>query len=215
MIFLGKKLIFPDVETAGQEGILAVGGDLSPERLILAYKSGIFPWYTEGEPIIWYSPDPRMVLFPEELKISKSMRLLLKKDVFKITYNRNFKDVIHQCKIIERKNQPGTWITDEMEEAYNKLHQLGIAKSVEVWQEDKLVGGLYGIDFGNVFCGESMFSSVSNASKAAFIYLTQKVASKNYKLIDCQVYNSHLASLGAREIPRKEFIRILDGAVLI
>jgi leucyl/phenylalanyl-tRNA--protein transferase len=210
MIFLGKEIYFPDVETASQEGIVAVGGDLSPERLILAYKSGIFPWYNEGEPVIWYSPDPRMVLFPDELKISKSMRLLLKKNVFRITYNQNFKEVIHECKIIERKDQPGTWITDDMEEAYNELHQSGYARSVEVRQNDILVGGLYGIDLGDIFCGESMFSKVSNASKAAFIYLTQKVASEKYKLIDCQVYNSHLASLGAREIPRKEFIKILS-----
>ena len=212
MIFLGKEIYFPDVETANQDGILAVGGDLSAERLILAYRSGIFPWYNEGEPVIWYSPDPRMVLFPDDLKVSKSMRLLLKKNTFGITYNQNFSEVIHQCKIIERKDQPGTWITDDMEKAYNQLHQLGYAKSVEVWQEEHLVGGLYGIDLGNIFCGESMFSKKSNASKAAFIYLTQKLAAEQYKLIDCQVYNSHLASLGAKEIPRKEFIKILSNA---
>ncbi|RUA12824.1 MAG: leucyl/phenylalanyl-tRNA--protein transferase, partial [Flavobacteriia bacterium] len=163
MIFLGKEIYFPDVETANHDGILAVGGDLSAERLILAYRSGIFPWYNEGEPVIWHSPDPRMVLFPEDLKVSKSMRLLLKKNIFSITYNQNFSEVIHQCKIIERKDQPGTWITDDMEKAYNQLHQLGYAKSVEVWQEEQLVGGLYGIDLGNIFCGESMFSAVSNA----------------------------------------------------
>ncbi len=211
MIILGKQLYFPDVKTANQDGILAVGGDLSAERLILAYKSGIFPWYNEGEPVIWYSPDPRMVLFPEELKVSKSMRLLLKKNIFSITYNQNFSEVIHQCKIIDRKDQPGTWITDDMEKAYNQLHHLGYAKSVEVWQEKQLVGGLYGIDLGNIFCGESMFSKTSNASKAAFIYLSQKLADERYKLIDCQVYNKHLASLGAREIPRKEFIKILSS----
>ena len=212
MIFLGKEIYFPDVETANHDGILAVGGDLSAERLILAYRSGIFPWYNEGEPVIWHSPDPRMVLFPEDLKVSKSMRLLLKKNIFSITYNQNFSEVIHQCKIIERKDQPGTWITDDMEKAYNQLHQLGYAKSVEVWQEEQLVGGLYGIDLGNIFCGESMFSKKSNASKAAFIYLTKKLAAEQYKLIDCQVYNSHLASLGAKEIPRKEFIKILSNA---
>ncbi len=209
MIILGKEIYFPDVETANPNGIVAIGGDLSAGRLIHAYQNGIFPWYNEGEPIIWYSPDPRMVLYPEELKISKSMRQIIRKDIFKITFNQNFKDVIRQCKIISRKDQPGTWITDEMEKAYIELNRLGIAKSVEVWQNNNLAGGLYGVDLGHIFCGESMFSKVSNASKAALIYLTQKVASEGCQLIDCQVYNSHLASLGAREIPRKAFIQIL------
>ena len=209
MIFLGKELIFPAVETADPEGIVAIGGDLSPERLILAYRSGIFPWYNEGEPIIWYSPDPRMVLYPKKLKISKSMRSVLNSKKFKITYNQHFEKVIASCKTISRKDQPGTWITDEMQKAYVELHQMGIAKSVEVWQNKKLIGGLYGIDLGHIFCGESMFSKVSNASKTAFIHLAQKCESKNYKLIDCQVYNDHLASLGAEEISRKEFVKIL------
>lgn len=210
MILLGKEIIFPNVETASQQGIVAIGGDLSTERLILAYKSGIFPWYNEGEPIIWYSPDPRMVLFPNKLKISKSMHQVLRKNDFEITFNQNFTEVISQCKTWERKDQAGTWITDEMKIAYMKLHELGIAKSVEVWQNDVLVGGLYGIDLGHVFCGESMFSKVSNASKAAFIHLTKKLEKENYKLIDCQVYNEHLASLGAEEITRNKFIEILD-----
>ena len=210
MIFLGKELVFPDVELASPEGIVAVGGDLSPERLLLAYQSGIFPWYNEGEPIIWYSPDPRMVLFPNKLKISKSMHQIFRKDVFQITFNQNFKEVISQCKITNRKDQEGTWITDEMQKAYLELHKLGIAKSVEVWQNDELIGGLYGIELGTVFCGESMFSKVSNASKVAFIHLTQKLKKENYKLIDCQVYTDHLASLGAEEIPRKKFIKILE-----
>ena len=210
MIILGKEILFPKVETANKDGVIAIGGDLLPERLLLAYKSGIFPWYNEGEPIIWYSPNPRMVLYPEKLKISKSMRSILRKGNFKITFNQNFEEVIANCKTISRKDQPGTWITDEMQKAYIKLHKTGIAKSVEVWQNNELVGGLYGMDLEIIFCGESMFSKVSNASKIAFIYLTQKCENENYKLIDCQVYNEHLASLGAEEIPRKEFIKILS-----
>ena len=165
MYLLPKEIIFPPVHLADENGILAIGGDLSVERLLLAYKSGIFPWYNEGEPIIWYSPKERMVLIPNELKISKSMRQILKKDEFKITYNQNFGDVISNCKNIYRDGQGGTWITSKMEQAYLELHKLGVAKSVEVWLEDELVGGLYGIDLGHVFCGESMFSKVSNASK--------------------------------------------------
>jgi len=210
MILLSEKIIFPNVETSSQDGIVAIGGDLSSERLILAYKSGIFPWYNEGEPIIWYSPDPRMVLFPKKLRISKSMQQIIRKDIFIVTFNQNFKEVISQCKSKERKGQSGTWITNEMQKAYIKLHELGIAKSVEVWKDKELVGGLYGIDLGNVFCGESMFSHISNASKVAFIYLTQKLEKENYKIIDCQVYNAHLASLGAEEISRNNFIKFLQ-----
>ena len=210
MILLSEKIIFPNVETSSQDGIVAIGGDLSSERLILAYKSGIFPWYNEGEPIIWYSPDPRMVLFPKKLRISKSMQQIIRKDIFIVTFNQNFKEVISQCKSKERKGQAGTWITNEMQKAYIKLHELGIAKSVEVWKDKELVGGLYGIDLGNVFCGESMFSHISNASKVAFIYLTQKLEKENYKIIDCQVYNAHLASLGAEEISRNNFIKFLQ-----
>ena len=209
MYLLSKDIIFPPVHLANEDGILAIGGDLSKERLLLAYKSGIFPWFNEGESIIWYSPNPRMVLFPKNLKISKSMQQIIRKDEFKITFNQNFSEVIAHCKTIEREDQGGTWITDEMQAAYIKLHDLGIAKSVEVWKENNLVGGLYGIDLGTVFCGESMFSLVSNASKMAFIYLVQKLEKENYQLIDCQVYNNHLASLGADEIPRNEFLEFL------
>ncbi len=211
MILLGEEIIFPNVDVASPDGIVAIGGDLSPKRLILAYKSGIFPWYNEGEPIIWYSPDPRMVLFPGKLKISKSMKSILRKEEFKITFNQNFKEVISQCKSTFRKDQAGTWITNDMRKAYIKLHELGIAKSVEVWKNNELVGGLYGIDLDNIFCGESMFSKTSNASKVAFIHLSQKLEKNNYKLIDCQVYNDHLASLGAEEISRKEFIDFLKN----
>ncbi len=209
MIFITKNDPFPNVNLANNDGILAVGGDLSTERLLLAYKNGIFPWYNQGEPIIWYAPNNRMVLFPNELKVSKSMKQIIKKEIFKVTFNQNFKEVIYHCKTTNRNDQFGTWITDEMEQAYIKLHELGIAKSVEVWKDNKLIGGLYGIDLGRVFCGESMFSLQSNASKFAFINLVQKLEKENYKLIDCQVYNDHLASLGAREISKKEFANFL------
>lgn len=209
MHILGKKILFPPVETADENGLLAIGGDLSPERLILAYKSGIFPWFNEGEPVIWYCPPERMVLFPKDLKVSKSMEKVLKNANFRISFNEHFAEVIHHCKTIDRPGQKGTWITREMQKAYIALHELGYAKSVEVWQEDRLVGGLYGIDLGHVFTGESMFSLVSNASKVAFIYLNQILKEHNYLLLDCQVYNEHLASLGAVEIPRDVFMQYL------
>jgi len=213
MIWLSEKIEFPPYDSATKDGIIALGGDLSSERLITAYKKGIFPWYCEGQPIVWYCPPERMVLFPEDLKVSKSMRQIIRKNEFTITENQAFKEVIYNCKNIERKDEFGTWITDDMEKAYINLHKLGYAKSIEVWHFDsvqnkqKLVGGLYGIDLGNgVFCGESMFSKVSNTSKLAFIHLAQN---KNYKLIDCQIYNEHLASLGAKEISREAFLEVL------
>jgi len=209
MYLLSKDLVFPPVYLANKDGLLAVGGDLSAERLLLAYKTGIFPWYSAGEPIIWYSPDPRMVLFPKNLKISKSMKQIIRKNQFRATFNQNFPEVISNCKNSYREGQGGTWITDEMEQAYINLHHLGVAKSVEVWEGNELVGGLYGIDLGHVFCGESMFSKVSNASKFAFIYMVQKLEKEHYKLIDCQVYNEHLASLGADEISRETFLSYL------
>ena len=210
MSFLTKELYFPPVEETSSEGILAVGGDLSSERLLLAYRSGIFPWFEEDEPILWWSPEERMVLFFDDLKISKSMRNVLKKGEFNVTFNKDFKAVITNCQQVKRVGQNGTWITDDMISAYCKLHELGFAKSVEVWKNNELVGGLYGIDLGDVFCGESMFSKVSNASKVAFITLAQKLDKANYKLIDCQVHNSHLESLGCVEIAREEFMAILD-----
>jgi leucyl/phenylalanyl-tRNA--protein transferase len=209
MFLLSEDLVFPPVNLANKDGLLAVGGDLSAERLLLAYKCGIFPWYSEGEPIIWYSPNPRMVLFPKNLKISKSMKQIIRKNQFRVTFNQNFSEVISNCKNSYRKGQGGTWITDEMEQAYINLHHFGVAKSVEVWGGNELVGGLYGIDLGHVFCGESMFSKVSNASKFAFVYLVQKLEKEHYKLIDCQVYNAHLASLGADEISRETFLTYL------
>ena len=207
MIWLTEKIEFPAPHKATEEGIIALGGDLSVERLVHAYNKGIFPWYSEGEPIIWYCPPERMVLFPDELKISKSMKRLIRKGIFTITENKAFDEVLFNCKHIIRKDEFGTWITDDMEQAYMELHKKGVAKSIEVWQEKKLVGGLYGIDLGNgVFCGESMFSLQSNASKIAFTHLAK---STRYKLIDCQLYTDHLASLGAREISRKEFLSFL------
>ena len=209
MYFLNKDLIFPDVSKASSEGLLAYGGDLSVDRLTLAYKLGIFPWYDDDHgPILWWSPDPRFVLFPDHLKISKSMRQVMRNSDFKITVNKDFEGVITNCSNIKRDGQKGTWITKDLKEAYIKLHHLGIAKSVEVWLNEELVGGLYGIDLENgVFCGESMFSKVSNASKVAFISFIQNT---NYKLIDCQVYTNHLESLGAEEISREEFLKYLD-----
>lgn len=209
MYFLTSALYFPPVEEASIEGIVAIGGDLSPEWLLLAYKSGIFPWFDEDEPILWWSPPERMVLFFEDLKISKSMRNVLNQNKFKVTFNTAFREVITNCKKIVRKDQPGTWITDEMVEAYCKLNELGLAKSVEVWQEGELVGGLYGVDLGHVFCGESMFSKASNASKVAFIHLAKQLERANYRILDCQVYNEHLASLGCVEIERDDFMMIL------
>jgi leucyl/phenylalanyl-tRNA--protein transferase len=210
MIWLSdKKIDFPEIENANEDGVLALGGDLSAERLIHAYRSGIFPWFSEGEPIVWYCPNPRMVLFFEKLKISKSLRKIIRDQEFTITFNQNFEEVIFNCKSIQRGDNLGTWITKEMEEAYLKLYKKGMAKSVEVWQSGQLVGGLYGVDLGSIFCGESMFSKVSNASKVAFVYLVNKLKSEEYKLLDCQVYNNHLASLGAEEISREDFLELL------
>lgn len=209
LLFLSERLEFPPLETANDEGLLAVGGDLSPERLLLAYQKGIFPWFNEDALILWWSPDPRMVLFPDKIKISKSMRQVLKSDKFKLTINTCFESVLEACSTIKRVGQEGTWITDEMKTAYIKLHENGYAKSYEVWENDALVGGLYGIDMGHVFCGESMFSTSSNASKFAFIKLAQEMQ-ENGELIDCQLHTKHLESLGAEEISRKDFIEILS-----
>ena len=210
MYFLKQELFFPAVDLANPDGILAIGGDLSPERLLLAYKSGIFPWFEEGEPLFWWAPNPRMVLFLDELVVSKSMRNILKRNIFTVTFNQNFREVISNCQQIKRSGQNGTWITNDMIEAYCKLNELGIAKSVEVWQNQELIGGLYGMDLGHIFCGESMFSKVSNASKVAFIALANQLKIANYKLLDCQVYNEHLESLGCKEIDREDFMRILN-----
>lgn len=211
LVFLSEKLEFPPVEHANSEGLLAVGGDLSPKRLILAYSNGIFPWFNEDSLILWWCPDPRMVLFPEKIRISKTMRRVMQSDIFEIRVNTAFKQVIDQCAAIPRRGQQGTWITSEMKNAYLKLYEMGIAKSYEVWQEGELVGGLYGIDLGHVFCGESMFSRATNASKFALIKLAKELQDKGYQLIDCQLYTPHLESMGAEEIPLDTYLRILKG----
>ena len=208
---ISDDLYFPPVSNASSEGLLAIGGDLSSERLLLAYKSGIFPWFNQGEPILWWAPKSRMVLFFNELIVSKSMRNILNRNTFKVTFNQDFRAVISNCSGIKRAGQQGTWISQDMIEAYCKLNELGIAKSVEVWQNEELVGGLYGIELGTVFCGESMFSKVSNASKLAFITLVDHLKSENFKILDCQVYNDHLASLGCREIDRDDFMKLLNA----
>jgi leucyl/phenylalanyl-tRNA---protein transferase len=205
---LSNDLIFPPVHLAEPDGLLAVGGDLSAERLLLAYKKGIFPWY-EGEHILWWSPAPRFVLFPDELKVSKSMQQLTKKNAFIFTINKAFSEVINNCKTISRHDQAGTWITDEVKKAYIHLHKLGYAYSAEAWLDNELVGGLYGIRLGKVFFGESMFSKKSNASKFAFIKYVQALTLEDVTIIDCQVYTEHLESLGARMIEREEFIDLL------
>ena len=211
--FLGEALAFPPPEAAGPDGLVAAGGDLSPERLMLAYRSGIFPWFNDDSLILWWSPDPRMVLFPERLKVSKSMRKTLERGDFTITRNQAFPEVIRACARIRRKGEQGTWITRQMEVAYNRLHRLGHAVSYEAWQGDALVGGLYGVDLGGIFCGESMFSTVPNASKAAFIHMVRELSGKGYSMIDCQVYTPHLASLGAEPIPRADFLERLRKAL--
>ncbi|MCW3463598.1 leucyl/phenylalanyl-tRNA--protein transferase [Chitinophaga nivalis] len=205
---LNKQLVFPPVQLASSDGLLAVGGDLSVERLLLAYRSGIFPWYDEP-PILWWSPDPRFVLFPDELKVSASMRQVLKKKQFRISFNEDFAAVIDRCSRIPRPGQTGTWITSEMKAAYIRLHKAGYALSVECWQGTQLVGGLYGVKIDRFFFGESMFADVSNASKAAFITFVQTYA-QELTMIDCQVHTDHLASLGAGFISREEFLQLIS-----
>lgn len=209
MIFrLDDRLLFPDTTLAEEDGLLAVGGDLSTERLLLAYQNGIFPWYNDDTPILWYSPHERFVLFPDELKISKSMLRVLKSGKFTVTFDQCFERVIDACSIVRREGQSGTWITAEMKKAYVQLHCEGYAHSVEVWEGEQLAGGLYGVAMGSVFCGESMFSLVSNASKIALISLCN---TGDYTLVDCQVHTEHLESMGARMVSRKEYMDILQN----
>lgn len=209
---LDNKLWFPPVEEADNEGLLAFGGDLSVDRLLIAYKNGIFPWY-DGDIPLWWCPNPRFVLNPSELVVSKSMQVLLHKKHFQFTTNKAFRDVIHHCKNVKRKDQDGTWITPEVENAYIELHELGFAHSAEVWQDKKLVGGLYGIKMGKVFFGESMFSLVSNASKYAFISYISQLKEEGIAIIDCQIYTAHLESLGAKMIERAEFIKTIKQLI--
>ena len=198
---------FPSPESALKEpnGLLAAGGSLEPGRILEAYCKGIFPWFEEGQPILWWTPDPRMVLYPDELHISRSLARTLKKQPFRISSDEAFRDVVMSC-AVERPNSSGTWITEEMLEAYCELHEMGIAHSVEVWKESEMIGGLYGLAIGSVFFGESMFSFERNASKIAFVSLVQKLEVLGYSLIDCQVASPFLASFGAREIPRNDFM---------
>jgi len=209
MVVLDDKLWFPHPNEAMEDGLLAIGGDLRPERLLLAYRTGIFPWYNDDIPL-WWHPNPRFVLFPQDLFISKSMKQVIAKNTFEFRVNSSFKDVITNCKNINRKEQDGTWINNDVIDAYTKLHHLGFAHSAEAWQNDKLVGGLYGIKLGNIFFGESMFSYKSNASKFAFIKYTEQLLKEGIVLIDCQIYTEHLESLGARMILRKEFMMLLE-----
>ena len=205
---------FPDVELADEDGLLAYGGNLSLETLLNAYRNGIFPWYNEDEPICWYSPDPRFVLFPGKLKISSSMNKVIKDGAFKFSIDKEFKGVIKNCRMAKRKGEPGTWITDEIEKAYTNLFEKGIAHSAEAWHNKELAGGLYGVQLGKVFFGESMFANQSNASKFAFIKYVHALQKNGVELIDCQVYTPHLESLGAEFIPRKDFTNLLNKLIV-
>lgn len=209
---LDRELFFPPVHFADADGLLAIGGDLSVQRLLLAYRQGIFPWY-EGEHILWWCPNPRFVLFPDDLRISKSVKTLLNREHFRFTINQAFRQVIRHCKTIQRNGQDGTWITKEVEKSFTTLHEMGYAHSAEVWKGDKLVGGLYGIRMGRVFFGESMFSIESQASRYAFIRYVEYLKNDGVQLVDCQVYTEYLESLGARMIDREEFLKKLDELI--
>ena len=210
---LTQKLLFPPAHYADPDGLLAVGGDLSPERLLLAYREGIFPWYSGKSPILWWSPDPRLILFPKELKVSRSLQQTIKKGIYHVTTNAAFEDVIRNCATITRKGEDGTWITDDMIEAYIRMHKAGYAHSVEAWDGDELAGGLYGVIIGKAFFGESMFAKKSDASKVAFATYATMLAEKGFELIDCQVTTAHMKRFGAREIPRTEFMKHLKNAL--
>lgn len=203
------RIVFPPVELADEDGLLAIGGDLSTETLLTAYRSGIFPWYSKGQPILWWSPDPRFVILPENLIVSKSMRKVLDSGEFEIRFNTSFGNVISECAKIKRRGQRDTWITDEMKEAYIEFHKAGYAFCGEAWKSDQLVGGFYGVKLNNCFFGESMFSKESNASKAAFLSFAESFFKEGGKLIDCQVYTEHLESLGAKMVPRTAFVNMI------
>jgi leucyl/phenylalanyl-tRNA--protein transferase len=206
------SIVFPPVELADDDGLLAAGGNLEPETLLTAYRSGIFPWYSEGEPILWWSPDPRFVILPGNLIVSSSMRKVIDRETFEIRFNTSFEQVISECAKIKRRGQRGTWITGEVKNAYIKLHELGYAMCGEAWKDNRLAGGFYGVRLGQCFFGESMFSRETDASKAAFLSFAEQFFSQGGRLIDCQVYTKHLESLGAKMIPRSEFVkRIGDG----
>jgi leucyl/phenylalanyl-tRNA--protein transferase len=206
------RISFPEVSLADERGVLCWGGNLSPGMLLSAYEQGVFPWYNPDEPILWWSPDPRFVLFPENLHVSRSMRKLLKKSAFAVTYDQDFRAVMEACRDTPRQGELGSWIGPQMLEGYLSIHNLGYAHSVEVWQDGLLVGGLYGVAIGKIFFGESMFSRVSNASKYGFITLVQDLMKENFALIDSQVHTNHLTSLGAADIPRQDYLKILSKA---
>jgi leucyl/phenylalanyl-tRNA--protein transferase len=210
---LSSDIAFPSANLTSEDGLLAVGGDLDQKRLLLAYSMGIFPWYAEAEPILWWSPDPRLVLYPEELRISKSLEKAIKKDLFRITMDQAFEQVITACAKTRREKNEGTWIVHDMIKAYCKLHESGFAHSVEAWQNDTLAGGLYGVSLGKCFFGESMFTSITNASKVAFVALVNYLKALSFDLIDCQVKTEHLISFGAREIPRARFLKQLKKSL--
>jgi leucyl/phenylalanyl-tRNA--protein transferase len=209
---LDEELLFPDPQLGREDGLVAMGGDLSPSRLLLAYELGIFPWFSAPDPILWWSPDPRCVLCPKEIKVSNSMRNVLNQHPYKLTFDQDFLGVIKKCQNAKRDDD-GTWITDEIIEGYVALHELGIGHSVEVWDGEDLVGGLYGLSLGRMFFGESMFSQKSNASKLALIHLCRQLSEWKFDLIDCQIYNDHLGSLGARNISRDSFLEKLENSL--
>ncbi len=212
---LPDEIVFPSPELAEADGLLAVGGDLSVERLLVAYSMGIFPWYSDDSPILWWSPDPRLVLNPADLRVSRSLRQTMKKGTYRITFDKAFERVMRSCAESPRKEQAGTWITEDMIEAYCRLHEKGFAHSAESWSGDELAGGLYGVALGGVFYGESMFARKSDASKVAFVKLVQHLAEWKFLIIDCQVTTRHLMSLGAKEVPRSEFLKIMKKALKV
>lgn len=209
MFKLGEDYIFPHPSNADKHGIVAYGGDLNPLRILEAYKSGIFPWFESDQKLMWWSPDPRMILYADKFKVSKSFKAFLKKSNYKVTFNKDFELVINSCANIKRINQKGTWITEGLIKSFIDLHEMGKAISVEVWEDDDIVGGLYGLDLDDVFCGESMFSKSSNASKIALYYLTKELRKNNYRFIDCQVPSEHLKSLGGEIISRSNFLDLI------
>jgi len=209
---LNEDLEFPDPELAQPDGLLAIGGDLNPGRLLLAYEKGIFPWYNPADPILWWSPDPRGVIIPSQIKVSNSMRNVLNREDYTLSFDKNFPEVIRNCRI-QKRNENGTWISDDISKAYTQLHEIGLAHSVEVWRDKKLVGGLYGVSIGNAFFGESMFSAEKNCSKIALIHLSRVLEKLNFSMIDCQLYTQHLGTLGAVEMSRTEFLAKLKSSL--
>ena len=208
-----NKIVFPDPSQANEDGLLAYGGNLEPETLIQAYSQGIFPWYDDSSPIMWWSPDPRMILFPNEIKISKTLKHTLNSGKYKCSFDQSFKEVISQCAKIPRASQKGTWITTKMQKAYIKLHKIGLAHSVETWENDRLVGGLYGISLGSAFFGESMFHHMPDASKVALHYLNEGIKKWDFDFIDAQTPTSHLKSMGAKEVSRERFLKLLEKSM--